>query len=228
MPTLIVFAREPQPGRVKTRLAAVTGEATAYRLYLAFLRDLAEHVRQLPADFRVTWWVAGECAGLKKAVGSIWSPHWRLLPQPSGSLGARLEAAFAATFARDSVPVGVIGSDCPQLQTEQLKDLFSPMDKGVDAVLLPSRDGGYAGLALASPCMQAFRDVPWSTPNVTTATLAILRELGRTVAVLPPVFDVDTAPDLQDLGYLLADRPELAPHTADLLAAGRLLPSENQ
>jgi len=216
--TLLVFAREPRPGRVKTRLAAGIGAAAACQLYRAFLQDLAGHLGTL-AETRVIWWVDGHASKLREAVGAAWQSQWQVHGQPEGHLGIRLETAFRSAFAASPHAVAVIGSDCPHLNPELLSDLFVPLAGGADAVLLPARDGGYAGLALAAPCKEAFQNVPWSTDRVAEVTLANLRQSGREAVTLLPVFDVDTAADLQVLGKLLATHPELAPHTAALLAA---------
>ncbi|MDF1555495.1 MAG: TIGR04282 family arsenosugar biosynthesis glycosyltransferase [Deferrisomatales bacterium] len=222
MNTLLVFAKEPVPGRVKTRLAADIGDAAACRLYRAFLGDVAEHLTGLTA-VAVTWWVDGAPGPVIAAAGSRWSPRWRVVPQPPGTLGERLEAAFGDAFARSPGPVGVIGSDCPHCDTGQLQALFAPLSDGADAVLLPAADGGYAGLAVRTPVPDLFHGIPWSSAAVAAATLGRLRGSGRRVSVLPPMFDVDTAAELAQLARLLREHPERAPHTSRVLAEGQLV-----
>lgn len=216
MNTLLVFAKEPLPGRVKTRLAAAIGADAAHLLYRAFLRDLAEHLGAL-ADTAVAWWVDGDPQPVMSAAGPAWQPGWSVRRQPAGDLGRRLATAFAAAFAAAPGPVGVVGSDCPHCDTARLAALFAPLATGATAVLLPAEDGGYAGLALRQPVTGLFADIPWSTARVTALTLERLRRSGDEVAILPAVFDVDTAAELKRLGRLLAVDPTRAPHTAAAL-----------
>ncbi len=222
MNTLLIFAKEPVSGRVKTRLAADIGDAAACHLYQAFLGDVAEHLAGL-SGMAVTWWVDGGPRPVIAAAGHHWNPGWQVKRQPPGSLGERLEAAFAYAFAASSGPVGVVGSDCPHCATGQLQSLFTPLSDGADAVLLPAEDGGYAGLAIRAPVPGIFRDIPWSSTGVASATLERLRHSGRKVSVLPAVFDVDTATELKRLARLLRDRPGLATHTSAALAEMKIL-----
>ncbi len=212
MRTLLLFAREPRPGRVKTRLAARIGDDAACGLYRAFLTDLAELVRGGP--WRVHWWVEGDIPAFREAVGT----EDEVRRQGPGDLGQRLTVAFEDAFGRGGGPVAAVGSDCPLLTTEHLASLFGAVEQGADAAILPSEDGGYAAVALGRPRPQAFAGIPWSTEGVLPATLRALEEAGCRTAVFDPVFDVDREEDLRRLADRLAAAPELAPHTARRLA----------
>jgi rSAM/selenodomain-associated transferase 1 len=215
MPTLIVFAKEPRAGRVKSRLAASCGEHAACRLYRSFLTDLAEAFRTFDAP--VEWWVDGDPGAFRSLLRGALSTSYR---QPSGDLGARLEAAFRSAFRRRAGPVAVIGTDCPLLRPTHVRALLEavgPSPQGTQAALIPAEDGGYAGLALASPAPEAFAGVPWSTARVAAVTAAKLRAGGRKVALLPALYDVDTAADAERLWAELAENPGLAPATAATL-----------
>ena len=220
MNTLLIFAKEPVPGRVKTRLAADIGAAAACHLYQAFLGDLAGHLTELSGT-SVTWWVDGATEPVIATAGRRWQPEWQVKRQPPGTLGDRLEAAFADAFATSPGPVGVIGSDCPHCDTAQLQALFTPLANGAEAVLLPAEDGGYAGLVVVTPVPDLFREIPWSTAEVAATTLERLQRGERKVSVLRPVFDVDTTVELKRLEQLLRNHPELAPHTFAALAEMR-------
>ena len=213
MRTLLLFAKEPRPGRVKTRLASKIGDGAACGLYWAFLKDLAALVRGGP--WRVRWWVEGDIRAFREVVG-----HGdEFLRQCAGDLGRRLTAAFEDAFERDGGPAAAVGSDCPLLTRRHLASLFDAVEQGTDAAILPSEDGGYAAIALGRPIPQAFTGIPWSTERVLAATLRALGEAGCRAAVLDPVFDVDREEDLRRLAARLAAAPELAPHTAKRLAA---------
>ena len=222
MNTLLVFAKEPVSGRVKTRLAADIGGAAACHLYRAFVADVAVHLTGL-SETTITWWVDGASGPVIAAAGHHWNSGWQVKRQPPGSLGDRLETAFADAFATSSGPVGVVGSDCPHCDADQLQSLFTALADGADAVLLPAEDGGYAGLAIGAPVPNLFRDIPWSTAEVAGATMERLRHSGRKVSVLPAVFDVDTEAELKRLARLLRDHPGLAPHTSAALAEIKIL-----
>lgn len=216
MRTLLLFAKQPRPGRVKTRLAATIGDEAACGLYRAFLADLAELVRGGP--WRTRWWVEGDIRAFREVVGG----EDEVLRQCAGDLGQRLTAAFEDAFARDADPAAAVGSDCPLLTRRHLASLFDAVEQGADAAILQSEDGGYAAVALGRAIPQAFTGIPWSTEGVLPATLSALAEAGCRAAVLGPVFDVDREEDLRRLAARLAAAPELAPHTARLLeASGR-------
>ena len=206
---LLVFAKEPRPGRVKTRLIPAVGPEGAARLYRAFLEDLAPRLSAVPST-RVQWWVEGAASGLPEGVGPV-------RPQPPGDLGSRLGAAFRQAFRAGGGPVAVVGTDCPLLTAPAVAALLGAVEDGADAAVIPAEDGGYAGLALGAPCPEAFSGIPWSTAGVLAATLERLRGAGLRIRVLPAVFDVDRPADLERLARALGDAPSRAPATARAL-----------
>lgn len=220
MPVVLVFAKEPRVGRVKTRLGASLGPAAACALYEAFLEDLAGNLARLPEGVAVEWWVDGDPAVLAALAG----PGAALRVQTAGDLGDRLQEAFASAFARGSGPVAAVGSDCPLLGPEHVAALWEALERGADAALIPAEDGGYAALALAAPCPGAFEGIPWSTDRVLDVTRNRLEGAGMRVALLAPLRDVDDLGDLQRLAAELARRPGAAPAAA--AAVGRALGSD--
>jgi rSAM/selenodomain-associated transferase 1 len=218
--TLIVFAKEPIPGQVKTRLAASLGAVGACRVYRAFLVDVAQHLTKL-REVRLEWWVDGNprniASEIQHARSDPTAPPVRFHRQPEGELGHRLSRAFDEAFTAGGQPVVVIGTDCPLLGPTHLEDLFSAVEADADAALIPTRDGGYAALALAEPAPEAFTGIPWSTETVLELTLQALRTAGRTVLLLPTLYDVDTGADLTQLTEDLRTDPSAAPETAHVL-----------
>ncbi len=209
MRTLLVFAKEPRPGRVKTRLIPAIGPEGAARVYRAFVEDLVPRLSAVPST-RVEWWVEGAAAGLPEGAGPV-------RPQPPGDLGSRMEAAFREAFRAGGAPVAVVGTDCPLLTAPAVAALLDAVEAGADTAVIPAEDGGYAGLALGAPCPEAFSGIPWSTAGVLTATLERLRGAGRRTRVLPAVFDVDRPEDLERLARALGAAPSRAPATARVL-----------
>ncbi len=116
--------------------------------------------------------------------------------------------------------VVIIGSDSPDLPTDYVWEAFARLDGGADVVLGPAEDGGYYLIGLCAPQPRLLREVPMSTPTVLADTLALARELGLRVELLPPWYDVDTSAELRWLAEGLRDAPpEVAPCTRAFLAS---------
>lgn len=222
--TLVLFAREPVPGRVKTRLApALTAEGAA-RLYRAFLED-ASRVYSDPAWAAV---VDAEPDPDTADLAAIFPPPWRIETQSAGDLGARLAAAFERERALGADSTLAVGSDHPSLPRRSLHRLFERVALGEDAAIIPARDGGYCAIALSGSVEPeaVFRGIPWSSPTTLVTTLERLREAGLSVVLGEPAYDVDRPEDLDLLRADLARRDpteEDYPHATS--SALRLLPA---
>ncbi|MBI4230214.1 MAG: TIGR04282 family arsenosugar biosynthesis glycosyltransferase [Planctomycetes bacterium] len=192
--TLLVFARYPEAGKVKTRLARDLGVRRALAVYRSLLRrtlDLA--IARDTAGQRVRIRVAPA-----RRLESFRSGPGRRLPclaQSGGDLGNRLRRAFEHAWREGSRRIVVIGSDCPGLTARHLDRAFREL-RAADAVLGPARDGGYYLLGLSRPAGRVFDRIPWSTDRVLATTLARMRRLRLTHRLLGTLRDVDTAADL--------------------------------
>jgi uncharacterized protein len=183
--TVLVIAKEPVPGRVKTRLTPPYTPAEAAALARAGLADTLETVRVLPARRRVLV--------LDGAPGDWLPPGIEVIPQGGGGLDDRIAAAFAACAG----PALLIGMDTPQVTPEILAPALTPGAwDGCDAWFGPADDGGFWALGLATPRPELVRGVPMSTPVTGAAQLARLTAAGLTVRGLVPLRDVDTAADV--------------------------------
>ncbi|MBO9555142.1 TIGR04282 family arsenosugar biosynthesis glycosyltransferase [Cellulomonas sp.] len=182
--TLVVLAKEPIPGRVKTRLHSAFRPEEAAALARAALEDTVAALAAEPAHHRV--------AVLDGAPGD-WLPRgFDVVPQPSGGLGERLSAAFAAVLDRPGrSPALLVGMDTPQLAAH----LGSVDFRGADAVLGLTDDGGYWAIGLRTANPRVFDGIPMSTPQTGAAQLARLHDLGLSVRLLPPLRDVDEPTD---------------------------------
>jgi rSAM/selenodomain-associated transferase 1 len=212
MATLIIFARAPIAGEVKTRLAKAIGEDKALLLYEAFLDDVCQLTAGLGA--RRVLAVAGDIDH-PSLVHLGKSQRLELVPQGEGDLGARLERALTRELGRG--PVVIIGSDAPTLPRAELhRALAALVDH--DFVVGPARDGGYWLIgARVLPPPDLFRDIAWSTPEVLPRTLERLR--GCSLLVLGEHDDVDTGDDLARLQEELARLDStVAPATRRALA----------
>ena len=195
LPHLLVFAREPVLGRVKTRLAADIGAEQALAVYreLLALTAAAATAAQVPA----TVWLAE--APVPAADPAQPRPEWPGLPwrvQPAAdSLGTRMAQAFATAFASGAGRVVIIGTDCPGLSAELLRQASAALATH-DVVVGPADDGGYYLLGLRELQPALFENKDWSTATVLPATLADAARLGLRVAQLPTLHDVDSGRDL--------------------------------
>lgn len=187
-PTLVLLARAPVLGRVKTRLAAEIGAHAALEAHRRLTeRQVAARPPGWPLEIHV------DPPGSAHAVtGWLGLPPATAFDQSPGDLGQRLAHAAAGAFSRGAGSVCVIGSDCPVLDPP----LFAAAGQALlraDLVIVPAEDGGYALLGLHAAHLAIFEGIPWSTPGVADATRAAARRHGWSLAGLPAVFDVDDA-----------------------------------
>ncbi|MFY9931655.1 MAG: TIGR04282 family arsenosugar biosynthesis glycosyltransferase [Streptosporangiaceae bacterium] len=177
--TLLVIAKQPRPGRVKTRLVPPCTPEQAAALAEAALADTLHTVLAAPARRRVLV--------LDGEPGPWLPPGFDITPQCAGGLDERLAGAFAAVRG----PALLIGMDTPQLTPALLR-----VDWEVaDAWFGPAADGGFWALGLRVPDPALVRGVPMSTADTGTSQRARLRAAGLRVADLPLLRDVDTAAD---------------------------------
>jgi rSAM/selenodomain-associated transferase 1 len=209
LPRLVLFARVPRPGRVKTRLSVALGEAGAARLYEAFLEDAA---RIYLAPERWSALVAAEPDPEDPALARLFPHPWRRVAQASGDLGSRLEAAFRLGFREGAAAVAAVGSDHPALPRRLLEEALRRVLDGADAALVPAEDGGYCVVALGRRALPGgvFRGIPWSSAGTLRATVQRMRGAGLSVELLETAYDVDRPEDLVRLRRDLAARDPAA------------------
>jgi rSAM/selenodomain-associated transferase 2/rSAM/selenodomain-associated transferase 1 len=192
--TLIVFAKAPRPGQVKTRLAATLGHEEAARLYRRMGRRIVNGLRSGPFRTVVHFAPAAAEAELK---GWLGEEGLEFRPQVAGDLGTRMAAAFDEAFRR-SERVCIVGTDAPGLNRTRVNTALSLLDDppGADAVFGPALDGGYYLLALRRPAPELFRNIPWSTSSVLELSLARAAESDLRVRMLDVLNDVDHPEDI--------------------------------
>jgi uncharacterized protein len=205
LPSLILFARAPEAGRVKTRLAPRLTEAGAAELYRAFLEDAAR------VYLDAARWGSVLCADpdpFESELEALFPPPWVPRAQSGGDLGQRLTAAFQSEFRRGAPSAAAVGSDHPALPRRRLAEIFETLADGNAAAVIPAEDGGYCaiGMTREAPVEEVFRDIPWSTETVLAETLLRIKSLGLRCGVLAAAYDVDRPEDLDRLRRDLADR----------------------
>lgn len=217
---LVLFARAPKLGEVKTRLAAAVGEEKALALYRAFLFDSIELMHRVsPRGIRpaIAWAGSPAEAGAPFAdvLGGV-----EILEQEGDDLGQRMAATFADLFARGHDRIAIIGADTPSLPVEYLLRAFDLL-RDRDIVLGPSSDGGYYLLGARAVVPEIFRGMSWGSGKVLDETLKVLKILGLPRVLLPVWRDVDAPEDLKELRRSFAEMRDGDPsarHTRALLA----------
>lgn len=192
---LIVFAKAPRPGQVKTRLARTLGDVPAAELYRRLAEATLCRTAPVAAEYRRV--VAFAPADARDEMAA-WLPGETLAPQHGEGLGERMAAAFGDAFDAGARRVVLVGSDVPGLQRGHVVQAFAALD-GHELALGPARDGGYYLIGLRAPQPGLFADVPWSTPAVLGLTLERAARLSLRVRLLATLRDVDTPEDAGDL-----------------------------
>ena len=195
---LLVFARLPEAGKVKTRLAEAIGADKALAVYEAMLRDLLRGMGESSGklEIEIAWAPTASANGdtLRRAFGS----H-TLVMQAGSTLGDRLAMAFSERFFfHRTQKVIAIGVDDPRLSRETVDHAFGLLDS-CEWVVGPAKDGGYylIGCRAAAFNPAIFYDVAWGTDSVLATTLQRIREWNHTAAFLPVRYDIDVLEDLQ-------------------------------
>ena len=182
---VLVIAKEPIPGRVKTRLTPPFTPADAAVLATASLADTLAAVSATP--------VAQAVLALDGAPGDWLPPGFRVIPQRGGGLDERLAATFADAHATLPMPMVLIGMDTPQVTSGLLADAARALASGeADAVFGPAADGGFWLLGLRRPDRSLLAGVPMSRADTGRHQLDRLTSAGLRVAMLPELTDVDT------------------------------------
>lgn len=209
---LLVMAKAPRPGAVKTRLCPPLTPGLAADLYRAFLRDtLALAERLAGTDRGVVFPPTAD----DRSLHALLPPAAQCWPQEGVGLGPGLRGAFARGFAAGYRRVVVMSSDSPTLPPAIVGEAFALLDD-YDVTLGPTADGGYYLIGLAAPQPHLFEDISWSTSAVFGQTLQRAAEMGLRVRTLPEWHDVDGVADLLPLAA--ACRDGAAPQTAAILA----------
>jgi len=195
--SLVVLAKQPAPGRVKTRLCPPLALEEAAELYACMLDDVLEATAAAAERLGFEAVLAVDPPDACAAMARRAPRAFRAVAQRGGGLGARLAHAAAQAAAAGALPVVLRGSDSPALPGEALVAAARALDE-VDLVACPDPDGGYSLVGLRRPAPGLF-DHPMSHGGVLEQTLAAAAERGLRSRLLEPGFDVDTAADLARL-----------------------------
>ena len=198
---LVIFAKAPIPGEVKTRLCPPLTPDEAATLHGSFILDTLERTKtavmklKLPIDrylacapssTHVFFKIMEERQGVK------------LIDQVGDDLGARMDQAFSTLFVQGYRQIVLIGTDVPTLPLDHFKQALTALENH-DLVLGPAFDGGYYLIGLKRPIPELFADIPWSTDQVLRLTQEKASAIGLKASLIQPWRDVDTLADLEAL-----------------------------
>lgn len=189
---IIIFAKAPVAGRVKTRLIPLLGAEGAADLARTMLAHTIEEA--LAAGLGQPEICADPDPADETWQGSLPHRGVRLSAQGAGDLGERLARA-AERVITEQGSVLLIGTDCPALNRDRLRAAAAELRRH-DAVIVPAEDGGYVALGLRRYDRSLFSAIRWSTPSVARDTIARIEALGWSLARRPALRDIDTPADL--------------------------------
>ena len=197
-PALIIFVKNPIPGKTKTRLAASVGDEMALRMYGILTAWTREQTQQLPGVTRYLYYSdqidqqdAWPAADFSKRL------------QQGAGLGERMRHALEEVAAAGHRRTIIIGTDCPGVTTPYLRTAFQQLIAN-DVVIGPALDGGYTLLGIAGDSIpDLFSGVAWSSETVLAQTIVLAKAAGKTFTQLPALSDVDYLEDWYSYGWTL-------------------------
>lgn len=187
---LIIFTKNPEAGKVKTRLAATLGEEEALAIY----RQLLSHTVSVTEDLHVDKFVFYSS---HIDQNDAWdSKHYYKEVQQGNELGERMQHAFSSIFQKGYDKTVIIGTDCPGLSAEIIINAFAYL-RSHELAIGPAEDGGYYLLGMKQMHRELFDGIHWSTNTVLSTTIKKAFALQITYVLLPVLQDVDEEKDLQ-------------------------------
>ena len=202
MNVLTVFAKDPEAGRGKSRLARSVGERHAGNVARALLSDalqLADAVRS--EGVTVSVFHTPDRPDVRDRMRAK-APTLGHEAQGQGDLGRRMAACFDGWFRRGAERVVLVGTDCPTLAPEDVHTAFKRLESA-DVVLGPASDGGYVLIGLSAPRPELFADIDWSSGDVLAQTVGVVRRADLSLSLLPVQCDLDTVEDVRPVFGLL-------------------------
>ncbi|MEO2060790.1 MAG: TIGR04282 family arsenosugar biosynthesis glycosyltransferase [Mesonia sp.] len=187
---LIIFTKNPELGKCKTRLAKSIGDTAALEVYKKLLQHTAKVTQDLSADkvvFNNTEPIDQD---------DFSSTYFSKKTQRGDDLGEKMSNAFQEGFQNNYEKVVIIGSDLYDLQTRDIDEAFLQLTHN-DYVIGPAKDGGYYLLGMKKFTPEVFQEINWSTATVLKETLHILK--NKKVALLTQKNDIDTIDDIKNI-----------------------------
>ncbi len=188
---LIIFCKNPELGKVKTRIAATLGEEKALAIYYKLINYTQQITAPLPFD-KVVYY-----SNFIDREDNWSNDHFKKALQKGNDLGERMKHAFSESFGQGFSSVCIIGTDCIEITEKIILDAFEVLEK-TDAVLGPAKDGGYYLLGMNTLWPDLFHNKSWSTDSVSRDTIQDFESLKLSYSLLPTLSDVDEEKDVSD------------------------------
>lgn len=183
---IIIFQKNPELGKVKTRLAQTTGDEEALKIYEYLIDRTLESVEDLNADkLRFFSSFIPDCNA---------NPSHFYFLQKDGNLGDKMQDAFGTAFDMEYSKVLIIGTDCPEISTELLESAFDSLEQS-QITIGPATDGGYYLLGMRNYLPELFDGINWSTALVLKETISKIKEIDSSYMLLKTLSDIDTEAD---------------------------------
>lgn len=211
---IMIFARAPVAGHVKTRLAINMDETDVVNLYRHFVVDILFKIKSSGLPHKIFY----DPPGTEHLMTDWLGEDNDFVLQKGKDLGERMKNAFMEAFDNNISRAVIIGTDFPDLPEAYIMDAFSRLEKN-NAVIGPTVDGGYYLIGFNSDSFlpEVFTNMPWGTGTVFEKTMEMFNKLNLSVHVLPEWRDVDTFDDLKHLIQSLEKTPASAPETYSFL-----------
>ncbi|MCW9708752.1 TIGR04282 family arsenosugar biosynthesis glycosyltransferase [Fodinibius salsisoli] len=194
---LLIFAKNPERGKVKTRLAKTIGDGQALAVYKKLLRITKSVTDTLDLSRQI--WYSNYINEQ-----DLWSKGgYEQRLQEGDDLGMRMQKAFARAFSDGFSKVAIIGTDCAAITSKILRQAFQQLEEH-PVVIGPSSDGGYYLLGMTNFYPALFEQKEWSTSSVCRETIQQLKTMEISYHELPVLNDIDTAEDLRASGIDIA------------------------
>lgn len=185
---LIIFAKNPVKGKVKTRLAKTLGNDKAFEVYIKLLSLTYEHTKNLKLD---------KFLYLTESIAdSLFDKSYIKKLQEGLNLGERMLNAFKDLFDSDYKKIVLFGTDVPSLTEKIIEESFEKLNT-FDIVIGPSNDGGYYLIGLKKPFDYLFLNMTWGNEKVLQETINRIKENNRTYYLLKELIDIDDGKDLE-------------------------------
>ena len=191
--SLIIFARHPEKGKVKTRLAKTLGAEKATEFYRLCAEHLFQETKKLPPEIKRYIYFDG--IENENRLQAWAGADFNYAVQADGSLGRRLENAFSIQFSQGAGKVLIVASDVPDISSSIMVRAFRSLDN-YEIVIGPCHDGGYYMIGMKQMHRDIFNGIPWSTSQVYTRTLTNINKLGISLCQLRSLYDIDKEEDL--------------------------------
>lgn len=193
---LIILAKNPVKGNVKTRLAASAGDEKTLLIYQELLSKTFDVTKGIFSHKFVFYSNFVDD-------NDIWENNlYQKKLQEGSTLGDKMKNAFKNLFAEGYNRIVIIGTDCYELKTEDIQQAFSLLNHS-ELVIGPASDGGYYLLGMSEFIPDVFDNIEWSTNKVFDQTMAVYKEMNTNVSLLRKLNDIDTIEDVKRQPALL-------------------------